>query len=148
MSTQLHSIADTSPATAITAVGDTVGGLSKYDAITIIGTLTGATGGALDVYLQTSYDDGTVWYDYIHFAQVADGAAAATFSVGIPAAGVTALTAVGKGTVGTPAVALAANTVVGGVWGDKMRAVYVAGVGTSAGAAQAISIVGYKTDER
>ncbi len=148
MSTQIHAIADTSPAAASTAIGDTVGGLSKYDAITILGTLQGGTGGTLDVYIQTSFDAGVTWYDYVHFAQKADGAAATTVAVSFPPAGVTALTAIGKGSLSTPSVGLAANTVIGGVWGDMMRAVYVAGAGTSAGTAQTISIVGYKTDER
>jgi hypothetical protein len=144
VSVQVHRISDTSPASAITAIGDTVGGLSRYDALGIRATLTGATGGALDVYLQTSYDSGTTWYDYVHFAQLSAGAAVSTVAVGLPPAGVTALTAVGKGTLSTPSVGLAASTVIGGPWGDLMRAVYVGGASTSAGAAQIIEILGYQ----
>jgi hypothetical protein len=145
LSTALHVISDTSPASAITAIGDTVGGLSKYEALAIYATLTGGTGGTLDVYLQTSFDEGVTWYDYVHFAQKASGAAVTTVAFGLPPAGVTSATATGKGSLGTPAVALAVNTIIGGPWGDLMRAVYVAGVSTSAGAAQLIHIVGYQS---
>jgi hypothetical protein len=145
VSIALHRITDTSPASAITAIGgDTIGGLSRYDGLAIYATLTGGTGGTLDVYLQTSFDGGTTWYDYVHFAQKASGAAVTTVGVGIPPAGVTALTATGKGSLLTPAVGLAVNTIIGGPWGDLMRAVYVAGVSTSAGAAQIIEIIGYQ----
>ena len=49
----------------------------------------------------------------------------------------TTLTAVGTGT----APALAANTIVGGDWGDRLRAVAVAGASTTAGASQTVLIV-------
>lgn len=144
MSVQRHVISETSPAAASTVVGATVGGLSKYDALAIYATLTGATGGALDVYLQTSFDDGVTWYDWGHYPQRAAGAAAIAYSQAFDLRGLaTTPTVVGKGTLGTPAVALAVNTFLGGAWGDRIRAVYVAGAGTSAGAAQLIEIMGY-----
>jgi hypothetical protein len=133
-----HVISDTSPAAAGTTVGGHVGMLQNYDSLTIRATLTGATGGTLDVYLQTSVD-GAEWVDYIHFAQLADGAAAVTKAVVVSRAGQqTAITTVG--TNASPA--LAANSVIGGDFGNQMRAVYVAGAGTSAGAAQVIRIKG------
>jgi len=112
--------------------------LQNYDALSIRATLTGATGGTLDVYLQTSVD-GTEWRDYAHFAQLADGAAVATYGFSVSRSGQqTSITAIGKDL--TPA--LAANSVLGGDFGNQMRALYVAGAGTSAGAAQVIRITG------
>jgi len=136
---RLHKIADTTPASASTAVGSHVGGLHEYDSLAIVASLVGATGGTLDIYLQISPDQGTTWVDYAHFAQLAGGAAAVTkvWTVSRGAQQTTATT-VGTGT----SVALAANTIIGGEWGDRMRAVYVAGAGTSVGAAIVISILG------
>jgi hypothetical protein len=135
-----HIISDTTPAAASTAAGDTVAGLGKYDAIQIVANLVGATGGTLDVYMQTSPDGGTTWYDYVHFPQLGAGAAAIRYMVNIPSAGATGITVIGTGS----SPALAANTVVGGSWGDRLRALYVAGASTSAGAAITISILGYQ----
>jgi hypothetical protein len=57
-------ITGTSPSSASTAVlGTAVFGLSDCDIIRVYATLQGATGGTLDVYLQTSFDGGTTWYD-------------------------------------------------------------------------------------
>jgi hypothetical protein len=135
------SLTDTSPASASTAVGgDVGGGFRDCQALTIVATLQGATGGALDVYLQTSFDGGTTWVDFAHFAQLAAAAAAST-----KVWHVTRLTDVGTftavGTGSTPA--LAVNTILGGAWGDTFRAVYVAGASTSAGAAQTIKLFGW-----
>ncbi len=140
MTVAAHLISDTSPATAVTAAGDTCAGLSKYDALQITAELVGATGGVLDVYLQTSHDGGTTWWDFIHFPQLSAGAAAVKYMVNIPGAGATGITVIGKNT--TPA--LAVNTVVGGCWGDMLRALYVGGASTSAGGAQVINILGYR----
>lgn len=140
MTVQLHTISDTSPAAASTAAGDILLGLGRYDALQITAELVGATGGTLDVYLQTSPDGGTSWYDYIHFPQLAAAASAVKYMVNVPQAGATGITVVGKDT--TPA--LAANTVVGGSWGDRLRPLYVAGASTSAGAAVLIQVLGYQ----
>jgi hypothetical protein len=132
-------ISDTSPASASTATGDTIYGLERFDALQVIAELVGATNGTLDVYLQTSPDGGTSWYDWVHFPQLAAGAAAVKYAFSVPSAGATALTTIGKGT----SVALAANTIAYQLWGDRVRAVYVAGASTSAGAAVTIHILGY-----
>lgn len=137
---QIHTLSDTTPASASTAAsGKTIAGLHMYDALAVHASLVGATGGTLDVYLQYSPDKGTTWVDYAHFAQLADGAAAIQkfFSVSRFAQQTTIATV---GSALTPA--LAVNTVLGGEFGDRMRAVYVAGVGTSAGAAISIKFVG------
>lgn len=133
-------ITGTSPATASTAVvGSPTGDLSFYDAIEVIATLTGATGGTLDVYLQKTNDGGTTWHDYAHWTQIAGAAAAITvrncFSRNTQA---TTPVAIGSGL--TPA--LAANTFVGGEFGDSLRCVCTAGGGTSAGAVVTIRISG------
>lgn len=139
-------ITDTSPAAAGTAVSAaTLGGLGRFDALSFFVTITGATGGTIDVYLQTSFDGGTTWYDYAHFAQSAAAAAAVTKYFAVPNSDATGLTTVGKGTLASPGVALAASTILGGAWGDLMRAVYVAGASTSAGATQTIAVVGYQS---
>jgi len=134
-----HLISATTANAAGTAVlGVPIGMLQNYDAITVRGTLTGATGGTLDVYLQTSVD-GSEWLDYAHFAQVAAGAAVATFGFNVSRAGQqTSITSIGTNL----SPALAANSVVGGDFGNQMRAVAVAGAGTSAGAVQEIRITG------
>jgi hypothetical protein len=134
-----HLISDTTPAAASTAIGDVIVGLGNYDSLQIVADLVGATGGTLDVYLQTSPDGGTTWYDYAHFPQLLAAAAAIRYMVNVSSRTTSSIVVVGKGT--TPALAL--NTVVGGTWGDRLRALYVAGAATSAGAAITISIVGY-----
>lgn len=138
-----HVFSDTSPAAAGTAVSASkAGALQRFGALTIIATLTGATGGTLDVYLQVSPDAGVTWYDYAHFAQLADGAAAITKVITVSRAG----QQTGIPTVGTDlSPALAANAVVGGDFGDTMRVLFVAGAGTSAGAVQTIKVIGTRS---
>ncbi len=133
-------LAEVEAAAASTAAGDTCAGLGNYDALDIVAELVGATGGTLDVYLQSSPDGGTTWFDYIHFPQLASAAAAVKYRVTVPTMGEAGITVIGKNT--TPV--LAANTVVGGLWSDRLRALYVAGASTSAGAVVTISILGYK----
>lgn len=134
---KLFSITGTSPSSATTAVvGLSAIGTEMRNAseIKIVAELVGATGGTLDVYLQWT-PDGTTWYDYCHFPQLAGAAAAVKYSTGsnYPTPGITVI-----GKDSTPA--LAANTCVGGSVGNGLRCVCVAGVGTSAGAAVTINI--------
>lgn len=144
MTAQAFSISGTSPNSASTAVvGSPVTFDRDVDTLDVIATIQGATGGVLDLYLQTS-EDGTTYTDYLHFAQLGAGAAASVKRIivnrGQPAS---AITTVGQGT--TPA--LAANTVLSGVTGKYMRLLAVAGASTSAGAAQSISIAArYRTN--
>jgi hypothetical protein len=141
MRPKIVTITATSPSAASPNAPSTgiVGGLSGFDALTIIGNLQGGTGGTLDVYLQTSYDGGTTWYDYAHWAQLSAGAAATlrVWNVNRSTA-VTAPTTIGSGL--TPA--LAVDTILGGAWGDTMRILFDAGTGTSAGASQSVTIIG------
>lgn len=130
-------ISGTSPATASTAVLGTAVGLGNLESIKIVAELVGATGGTLDVYLQWSPNEGTTWYDYTHYSQLAGGASAVIQTVSSDIA-TTAPVTIGKNT--TPA--LAANTHVGGLWGDRIRVLCVAGSGTSVGAALSFTIYG------
>lgn len=131
----------TSPAAPGTAAGQSAAGFGEADSLTIVATLQGATGGPLDVYLQTSYDGGTTWVDFCHFPQLA---AAAASSVRIwhvtRNLAQTTLTTVGSGT--SPAIA--ANAIVGGCWGNHLRLLFVAGALTSAGAVQTIVLAAHR----
>lgn len=128
-------IAGTSPAAASTAALGQVADLDDVDSVQIYADLVGATGGTLDVYLQTSPDGGTTWFDWLHFPQLGAGASAVRY--GVAPAQSNTITVIGKGT--TPA--LAANTCVGGRAGNIVRALCVAGASTSAGAALTIWFV-------
>lgn len=115
-------------------------GLSKFDWVRFEADLVGITGGTLDVYLQREIAT-NVWADWAHFPQLAAAAAAVNYScnptVTLP------IVAIGLGTLAAPGVALAANSCLGGHPGEKVRAVFVSGVGTSAGAAQTIYVTGW-----
>jgi hypothetical protein len=114
-----------------------------YDAcsfLTIVAELTGITGGTLDVHIQDS-PDGVTWYDYLHFAQLAAGAAAVkvVYTPALPNAIVT----IGKSVdPATPAPVLAAAAFRGGHPFRYLRSVAIAGAGASAGVAQTITIIG------
>jgi hypothetical protein len=115
--------------------------LSSFLSLAIVAQLVGATGGPLDVYLQTSPDQGATWVDFAHLPQLAAGAAAIKYAFAVSQSGqllVPAVVGVGL----TPA--LAANTVVGGGWGDRLRLVMVAGALTTAGAAVNVTISAQK----
>ena len=131
----------TSPAAAGTSISTLiVTGLDAFESMKIVTILEGGVGGTLDIYLQMCDDqDGGVYVDYAHFAQLADGAASLTrlYSVSRQTERLTAIAvAVGD----TPA--LAAGTILGGEFGAKMRVIMVAGSGTSEGKAQTIHFIG------
>jgi hypothetical protein len=144
MPTRRLRISENSPDAASTAPSATVLlGLDLFESVMIVATLQGATGGALDVYLQvrTKNQDSQPdeWVDYAHFAQIAAAAGATTKLWSVTrAAQVTTAATVGK----NASPALAANTILGGEFGSEMRALFVAGSGTSAGAAQIIDVIG------
>lgn len=138
----LLALSDTSPASASTAVGAGVAsGFQDVTSLSIVATLTGATGGVLDVYLQTSFDGGTTWYDYAHWTQISAAAAAVTKVWHMHRSiAVSTIATIGSGS--TPA--LAANAINGGAWGNAFRLVYVAGASTSAGAVQTVRLFGWR----
>lgn len=111
--------------------------LTEFSSLSVTAALVGATGGPLDVYLQTSFDGGTTWVDYAHYPQLAALSAAVkyAFTTSMNAQNA-APVVVGNNT--TPA--LAANTVVGGAWGDRFRLLMVAGASTTAGAAVSVTL--------
>jgi hypothetical protein len=127
----------TTQAAAGTLAHTAVTGLGAYNSMTVYASLVGATGGTLDLYLQYSPDSGTTWVDFAHYAQLAAGASAVQKLFTITKDTSTAITTVGSGS--TPV--LAANTVVNGDWGDRIRLVEVAGASTSAGAAIVLTAV-------
>jgi len=115
--------------------------LDDYQALSFEAVLTGATGGTLDVFIQNSPDMGSTWYDYIHFATLAAGAATVRYVASV-ASGAQNLA---LQTIGTNLVpALAPATAIGGAWGDRFRIVMVSGAGTTAGAAVQLRIVGQR----
>ena len=140
---------ETSPAAAGTAASSqpilqtsasypagTAAPLDEYLALDVTAKLVGATGGTLDVYLQTSLDGGNTWTDSVHFPQLANGAAAIIYRTCTTNLGATS-TVVGQGL----SPALAAGVAIQGGWGDRARLVMVAGSGTSAGAAVQVTVM-------
>lgn len=75
----------------------------------------GTTGITADAYIQTSMDGGTSWFDIANFHFTTSSAAKISSITNEPATPLTAGTAPGSGT-------LAANTVLNGIIGDRLRA--------------------------
>lgn len=142
---KVFTLSATSPASASTAVGTgasfQASGLDAYSRFRVHGALLGATGGTLDVYVQRLVDivsGSEVWEDWIHFAQLASGAAAIFYS--LSPIDTQTIATVGRAT--TPA--LAAGSCAGGHPGRSARLLFVAGASTSAGALQTVKLVGYR----
>lgn len=136
-----QTITDTSPASASTAVGTVIlNQVEDYDDIKLLLTVQGGTGGVLDVFVQAF--DGTTWTDLVHLPQLADGAASVVRSVSLSrreaSPATTSSVVVGQGATPT----IAADTVVVGDFGQRLRFAFIAGVGTSAGAAQTLVVIG------
>jgi hypothetical protein len=140
------------PATASTTTLDASGvlsGLDAVDSLLIVMSMVGVTGGTLNLYLQVSDSvdsaGSPVWVDYLAPAQLADGAAAVVkaYSVSRFAQQTTAIT-VGVGDV----PALAAGSIVGGDFGERMRLVAVTGVGVSIGCTITIRLIGSRVARR
>lgn len=138
----------TVPGTASTTTvhaGATLDGLGAVDSMLIVASLVGVTGGTLDVYLQVAPNEADVWVDFAHFAQLADGAAAITRAWSVTRhAQVTSVATLAVGNV----PALAANTVLGGDFGERMRVVTVTGTGVSVGADITIRLIGSAVKNR
>lgn len=133
-----QTITATSPANGTAAATGYVK-VDRFGAVRVVGVLQGATGDTLDVYLQASWDNGTTWFDIGHFAQLAAAAAVTTKTVTY-AREQQNTTTVAIGSGASPA--LAANTFLGGEFGGLIRAYFVPGASTSAGASQTIHILG------
>jgi len=133
---QLYS--GTSPAEAGYAVGEAVSGFAKCQWIAVLATITGATGGTIDVIIDHSPDGGSNWYELVHLPQSAAAAAVKTVSWE-PGSGGTCVV-VGKNQ--TTAAVLASGASSGEMWFDTMRVRLIAGTSTSAGAVQSVKVVG------
>ncbi len=136
------------PAASLAAEGTVIAGvldgLDVVDSLLIVMELQGVTGGTLDVYLQVAPKETAFYVDYLHTAQLSDGAAAVkrAYAVTRHAQQTTAATAA----VGD--VPLMSSGVVGGDFGERMRVVCVVGAGASVGAAQTIHLIGSEVKRR
>jgi hypothetical protein len=118
------------------AAGIATGEVDSALGLLIVGELHQDSGGTLDVYGQ-SFVLG-VWYDIFHFKQLASGSSSFKYSL-VAGPGYTA-NSVTIGTGTTPA--LAADSVVGGPWGEKLRLLMVPGAGAAGGAAVKVTLLG------
>ena len=134
-SVQVIGAPTTAPAGVLTGVQ-----LDGFGGLAIAADLVGATGGTLDVYIQTSPNGGTTWFDYAHFTQLTNGNAAVRYAFAVSPSGLLTPSVVGINL--TPA--LAAGVCIGGAWGDRMRLVFVAGTGTTAGAPVKVYVSGQR----
>lgn len=135
----------TSPAAAGTALvtsPTTLVDLADFDSFTIDATVTGATGGNLDIVLQRQVAAG-VWVEWVRLTTITAGAAVAYQTISPDPAGKNTATAVGVyNDAGTGTMTLASGTSTGGHPGHTIRMVFVAGTSTSAGAAQTVRVTG------
>ena len=129
----------TSPAAAGYAVSTAQTGFMKYQTLTIVGSVQGATGGTLDVIVETS-TDGTDWYEMVRFTQLASGGAAVVARFNISPTGGGAVVLLGKNL--TTTAALTSGTAFNGQWFDQLRVRFIAGTSTSAGAVQSVKVIG------
>lgn len=134
-------LTDASPAAASTVASATAvaTGLDQFDWFTIDAKLLGATGGTLDVYLQRWVASLQEWRDWIHFAQLGAGAAAARYVVD-SSLGQSGIVTVGQATSPLIGVATMANLHPG----SRARLLFVAGASTSAGAVQSVVLSGWR----
>jgi hypothetical protein len=138
-------LSSTSPAAPSTAVGATSGTrLGMYSTCSVYVAARGATGGTLDIYIQTLFKQLNtspgMWVDVAHLPQQAAAGALTGYTFALTRwSPTTAAIFTPVNTVaGTPV--LAVNTTVPGILGYQLRVVYVAGAGTSAGAAQTVLV--------
>lgn len=113
------------PGTAVST--EVIVGLEGYASYQMIALMSGATGGSLDIYVQTLID-GT-WYDIIHYPQLAAGAAAIFYNTCHSRYSANGPTAVGTNL--GPQLAVGSDLL--GVTGGAFRLAAVAGAGTTLG---------------
>lgn len=126
--------------TAALATNFQGGWLKGAEKLVIDAKLTGPTGGTLDVCLQRKLATDK-WRDWIRFPQVA--AATTKYYVGTVNGEGTSLTECGNSTDASPAMTIAANTIINVIPGDIVRIVVTSGAGTSAAGAVDITIQPY-----
>lgn len=111
---------------ALTAVAQAAAIIGPAKFIELFANFVYVSGGtSADVYIQTSIDGGTTWFDIANFHFLTTTAKKMSAIVIDPATAFTAGTVPGSG-------ALAANTVLNGIIGDRIRAL-VTTVGTYGG---------------
>lgn len=130
----------TSPASATYSRSTSVTGFAQFEWIQIVATIQGATGGTLDIVVETAPPTGTDWFELCRFVQLAAGATAATYTVDPTPDGII----VARGKNLTTTFVLAAGSCVGGMWLDRLRVRMVGGTSTSAGAVQSVSVIGLR----
>jgi hypothetical protein len=129
-SQQVQNVTSPYPSGVATPIDDS-------DALDVFAELVGATGGTLDVYLQVSPDGGQSWTEIVHFPQLAAGAAVVKYQAPVSLfTNATVPVVVGKNLV----PALAVNTIVNGSYSDRCRLLFVAGTGTTSGAAVKVTV--------
>ena len=140
---EIRVFSGTSPAAAgVAASARTATDLRHYQWLRFTCIVTGGTGGATDITVQTKVHS-DLWADWARTPAVA-ATVTTKYAIGpeatsvIPTIGTT-----DDALAGPYAVVLAAGTCVGGHPGDEIRLVYTAGAGTSAGAAQLVYLHGW-----
>lgn len=119
----IQSLGDFTITTAGTQTGDAVTGFDGALSLTLQGRLAYGSGGtSIDVYVQTSLDEGTTWRDIAQWSWTTSAANAA-----YNLSGLTDKTTAVAATDGT----LTANTSVAGLLGERFR-VKLVSVGTYA----------------
>ena len=124
------------------------GPLDDSFGIQITAVVGNPVGGSLDLYVQTSPDDGAHWFDQIHFTPFTagnGGIQVATLSaISQPASAVPV--AVGSGL--SPSLGATSGVVVQGMGFNRLRLVMVAGSGTSAGTSVVVYVVPQRNGTR
>lgn len=116
-------------------LGVAEGNFDDFVSMRMEADLQGVTGGNLDVYVQSFWLGH--WYDLAHFPTIAAGTPLAHYAF-IAGPGYVQ-TAQQFGIDLTPA--LAANTILGGPWGEKLRLLMVTGGGTASFVSVAVRLI-------
>ena len=118
---------------ATTTYGPAFAVSNPWDSQTILAQIPSLAKGALNVYVQESWDGGTTWADVAAFTQVAAGGATQQTRqiIGRVTNSDTAR-AVGIGTAASAPPALTAGSFASGPWGFNLRLVSVTGASASA----------------
>lgn len=138
-----QTVTSATAATATTAAIATQfagGRLKGAEKLIIDAKLVGPTGGTLDVCLQRKIATDK-WRDWIRFPQVT--AATTKYYVATVSGEGAAITECGNSTDASPAMTIAANTIINMIPGDIVRIVCTTGVGTSAAGSVDITITPY-----
>lgn len=132
--TKQYSLGGTTPNAPGTAVlGTSDLNLEAFTTATFDISSTGATGGPLDIYVQSSIDNGVTWYDVAHLPQLAAAAALARYTFSLTRGYRQASVAPNAANTNSGTPALAANTVIPDNLGNALRVIVVAGALTTAG---------------